>query len=448
MKVPSSPNKRYLGGADWCVAAMSQGTVETTGRRCVFQVAIFLEGVPDVDRLTAGYKAYCGRFPVLWGASARCWCLAPYWKYAETADAERPLHIGHCLLPEHATQSDVVKQIETLINRHAALPGWRTALDVVQVGTGGSVLVFSFDHCLFDAVGAETFINLFFRQANGEASHEEFPLARQTAPAQLDHWGQKLASGQKVNRMMRRLAEGATSWLALPQDAPQRPFRFRAMTFTVEESRRIQERAFKVAGYLMFTPYVLATAASVFHPFFSRRAEEDAHFVVSVSTDKPKSAVRTPHFFFNDLSFLYFRFPVAAAADRNTLAGIVREQLMSQAKEGAPAAIEDANLLMRILSARAYWRFLMRFYSNRLASFGFTCLGESTVKTPAVMGCRVRDQIHFPVIPTPPGIGLILNQSGGVYHAVLSYIEGLLSEEEVEALTDTFRARLLDEADS
>ena len=81
-------------------------------------------------------------------------------------------------------------------------------------------------------------------------------------------------------------------------------------------------------------------------------------------------------------------------------------------------------------------------------AFGFTCLGESTVKTPAVMGCRVRDQIHFPVIPTPPGIGLILNQSGGVYHAVLSYIEGLLSEEEVEALTDTFRARLLDEADS
>ena len=88
MKVPSSPDKRYLSGADWCVAALSQGTVETTGRRCIFQIAVFLEGVPDSDRLASEYKAFCVRFPVLWGTPARCWCLAPYWKYPEAAEAE------------------------------------------------------------------------------------------------------------------------------------------------------------------------------------------------------------------------------------------------------------------------------------------------------------------------------------------------------------------------
>ena len=448
MKVPSSPDKRYLSGADWCVAALSQGTVETTGRRCIFQIAVFLEGVPDSDRLASEYKAFCVRFPVLWGTPARCWCLAPYWKYPEAAEAERSIHFGRSVLPENATQADVVRHIETLTNGYAARAGWRTALDFVQVGEAASVLVFSFDHNLFDAVGAETFINLFFRQANGEARDAEFPPARQTAPAQLDRWCQKFRSGQKVNRMMRRLAEGSTAWLALPQDARQRPFRFRVVTFSAEEARRIQERAFAVAGYLMFTPYVLATAAAAFHPFFSGRVAQDGHFVVSVSTDKPKSGVRMPHYFFNDLSFLYFRFSVEAAADRNALAGTVREQLMSQAKEGVPAAIEDANLLMRILPVRAYWAFLMRVYRNRLASFGFTCLGESALRTPAVLGCRVRDQIHFPVIPAPPGIGLILSQSRGVYHAVLSYIEGILSEEEVDALMASFRMRLLDETSS
>lgn len=445
MKVPSSRNKRYLSGADWCIAALSQGTAETTGRRCVFQIALFLEGAPDLDRLAAAFKTYCDRFPLLWGGPARCWCLAPYWKSPAAADEGRPIHIGRGTLPEGATQADVVRQIEALTNRHAAKRGWRTALDFLQVGASECVLVFSFDHNLFDAVGAETFINLYFRHANGEAGDAEFPPARQTASAQLDQWSQKFKSGQKINRMMRRLAEGATSWLALPHDARQRPFRFRTVTFSAEESRQIQTRAFAVAGYLMFTPYVLATAAAVFRPLFSKREEPDAHFVVSVSTDKPKSAVRNMHLFFNDLSFLYFRFPVEAAADRNALAGIVRDQLMSQAKEGAPAAIEDANLLMRIFPARAYWKFLMLFYRNRLASFGFTCLGESAVRTPAVLGCRVRDQIHFPVIPTPPGIGLILNRSGGVYHAVLSYIEGILSEEEATRLMASFRARLLEE---
>lgn len=447
MKVPSSSNKRYLSGADWCVAALSQGTVETTGRRCVFQVAIFLEGSPDMDGLAAEFRAYCARFPVLWGAPARCWCLAPYWKYADAADPERPIRIGRRVLPEGATRADIVRHIETLSNAHAGRSGWETALDFVQVAKGECALVFAFDHCLFDAVGAETFINLFFRQVNGEACETEFPPARQTASAQLDQWGRKFASGKKVNRMMRRLAEGESAGLLLPPDALRRPFRFRVVTFSAEESRRIQERAFKVAGYLMFTPYVLATAATVFHPFFSRRAGTGANFVVSVSTDKAKTAVRTPHFFFNDLSFLYFQFPVAAAADRDALAGVVREQLVSQAKEGMPAAIEDANLLMRILSIRSLWRFLMQFYRNRLASFGCTCLGDSAVKTPAVAGCRVRDQIHFPVIPSPPGIGLILNQSGGVYHAVLSYLEGILAEEEVDGLMADFRSRLLDEGD-
>ena len=443
MNILSSPRKRYLGGADWCIAALSQGTLEAIGRRCVFQVAVVLEGIPDVDRLAAEFRAYCARFPVLWGGPARCWCLAPYWKVPAAPDPARPIPIGRSALPAGATQQEVVRQVETLCNAHAARGGWMTALDFVQVGAAECVLVFAFDHCLFDAVGAETFINLFFRQANGEACDAEYPPARPVASAQLDQWGQKFRSGRKVNRMMLRLAEGATSWLPLPPDARQRPFRFRVLTFTPEESRRIQERAFAVAGYLMFTPYVLATAATVLRPFFSRQSKADAHYVVSVSTDKRRSAVRPPHYFFNDLSFLYFRFPVAAAADRDALAGVVREQLMNQAKEDLPAAIEDANLLMRILPARALWRFLQRLYRNRLASFGFTCLGESAVKATAVQGCRVRDQIHFPVIPTPPGIGLILNQNRGNYHAVLSYVEGVLSEEDADLLMADFHARLV-----
>jgi hypothetical protein len=444
MKVPSSPDKRYLSGADWCVAALSEGTILTTGRRCLFQVAVFLEGAPDGERLAAAFRDFCSRFPVLWGRAARCWCLAPYWKQPAAAYPGRPVHVGRSELPAGVGQPEVLRHIERLVNGHAARAGWTTALDIVQVGADAGILVFSFDHCLFDAVGGETFIELFFRQINGEAGEAEFPPRRQTAAAQLDHWRQKFASGRKVNRMMRRLAAGETAWLPLPRDAQQRPFRFRVATFDVQESRRIQARAFQVAGYLMFTPYVLATAAAVLRPYFSRCSASATHFVVSVSTDKPKTAVRASHLFFNDLSFLYFQFPVAAAVDRNALAGVVRDQLIFQAKEGVPAAVEEANLLMRILSARMLWRFFMRLYRSRLSSFGFTCLGESALRTRAVLGCRVRDQIHFPVIPAPPGFGLILSQSEGVYHVVLSYLEGILPEAEVDAILQDFRARLLE----
>ncbi len=443
MKFPSSKHKRYLGGADWCLTALSQGTLATTGRQCVFQVAVFLEGQPEADRLGAAFADFCARFPLLWGAPARCWCLAPYWKYPAAADPSRPIHIGQQRLPADAGLPEIVRLIETLTNQQAAQTGWTTALEIVRRGDDDTVLLFSFDHCLFDAGGAETFINLFFRQLNGEADEAEFPAPRPTASAQLDQWGRKFKSGQKVNRLMRQLAQATTAHLPLPTDAADRPFRFRAFSITQAESQRLQKRAFAVAGYLMFTPYVLATAAAVFQPLFA--SQEDADFVVSVSTDKQKAATRTPHFFFNDLSFLYFRFPVAAVGDRQALAGNLREQLVNQARQGVPAAIEDANLLMRILPARTLWRFLMRFYRNRLASFGFTCLGESTMKTTTVANCRVRKLIHFPVIPTPPGVGLVLNHSDGAYHVVLSYLDGIVAETEADDLMATFRKQLLDE---
>jgi hypothetical protein len=445
MKLPSSPHKRYLGGADWCLAALNRGTLETTGRRSIFHLAVFLEGVPDASRAEAGFKEFCARFPVLWGRLARCWCLAPYWKYSKSAN-NAEVFVSRRSLPAQASRQDVVRQIESLTNAQEFLQGCAVAMHIMEAGESGSVLVFSFDHHLFDAVGAETFVDLFFRFLDGDAPSRDFPESDPTAPAQLDQWGRRFASGRKVNRLMRRLGDGPTAWLPLPDRAPGRPFRFRIASFDEEESRRIKERAFAVAGYLMFMPYVLATAASVFGPFFRRRAEPAAHVVVSVSTDKPKAAAaHVPHFFFNDLSFLYYRFPISDMADRNALAGALREQLIDQVKEEMPAAIEDSNLLMRILPARMFWKFLMRFYRNRLASFAFTCLGAPALKASAVLGCPVRSHIHFPVIPTPPGIGIVLNQSRGVYHAVLSYIEGILSEEEIDVLWQSFRATLLDD---
>jgi hypothetical protein len=445
MKVPSDPRKRYLGGADWCIAALSEGTAETTGRRCVFAVAVFLDRAPDTDRLAHAFADYCARLPVLGGRVARCWCWAPYWKIPRSPPARSGGRYGRHELPEGATRADVLGKIEERVNAASARRGWTAALDAVRVGASSGVLVFTFEHTLFDASGAEAFIDLFMRHADGVARADEYPEPNPSAPAGLEGWISKFRSGKKVNRLMRRLAVGATAWLPLPPDARTRPFRFHELTFTADEVQAVLARAYKTAGYLMVTPYALATAASVLKPFFDRSAPPGASFVVSVSTDKPSAGTKAAHVFFNSLSFLCFQFPTADAADRDALAGALREQLVVQAKEGVPAAIEDGNLLMRVLPARWLWRFLMAVYRNRLASFGFTVLGQSGSEAASVLGCRVTDRIHFPVIPTPPGIGLIVSRSGDRSHAVLSYIEGILTEEEAAAALAAFKARLLGE---
>lgn len=443
MKIPSSSRKRYLSGADWCVTALSKGTADLTGRRCIFQIAVFLDAIPDSDRLKASFREFCDRFPVLWGGPARCWCLAPYWRTPSGPNPYLPIRIGHSSLPENATWQTVLRQIEILTNRHAARLHWTVAFDTIHIGNTHSVLVFSFDHKLFDAAGGESFINLFLRYANDRVDDAEFPPPHLTASAQLDHWATKFKSGQKVNRLMRSLARGDTCSLPLPRDVHYRPFRFRVERFNPAEAERIRERAFTTAGYLMLTPYLLATAAAVFRDTFRAATPDSGNFVVSVSTAKSQQGAPRRRLFFNNLSFLYFQFPVDEALDRDALAVTLREQLIHQGREQIPAAIEDANLLMRILPLRSYWRLLMRFYRNHLSSFGFTSLGESAITEPTVLGCPVSHRIHFPVIPTPPGIGLIVDQSGGGYHIVLSYIEGIITEENADTIMANLRAHLL-----
>ena len=446
MKIPSSPHKRYLGGADWCVAALERGTIETTGRPTVFHMAVFLEGLPDEGRLEARFRELCGRFPLLWGRPARCWCLAPYWKIPASA-LGREVSVGHIALPIAAAMEDVVRQIEALANERARLHSCAVALQIVKWGEARSVLVFSFDHHLFDASGAERFIDLFFRFLDGRAIAGDFPDPNPTEPAQLDQWLKRFASGRKLNRAMRHLSPGASAGLDLPADAVRRPFRFRVVSLTEEESRQVQERAFSTAGYLMFLPYVLATAAAVFRPLFVGRAAPDSNFTVTVSTSRLRPpADGAPHFFFNDLSFLYFGFPMASATDRDGLARTVRDQMIAQVKDEMPAAIEDSNLLMRILPARLFWKFMVLFFRHRLSSFALTCLGEPLIKASTAMGCPIRSHIHFPVIPAPPGLGLVLSRSGKVYHAILSYIEGILPEKDIDALLDSFRRLLLSDA--
>ena len=157
MKLPSSGRKRYLGGADWCLATLNHGTRETTGRRAAFHVAVLLAGAPDADRMDSGFRTFCERFPVLWGALARCWCLAPYWKYPPSPDPTA-ISVTRSSLPAGASREEVVRWMEARANAREPLRGCAVSFHILRIGEAEGALGFSFDHHLFDAGGAERFI--------------------------------------------------------------------------------------------------------------------------------------------------------------------------------------------------------------------------------------------------------------------------------------------------
>lgn len=446
MRIPCSPHKRYLNGADWCLRSLAAGTTLQTGRRLVFAVAVYLDGAPEEATLKRSFVDFCQQFPVLRGHDARCWCLAPYWSYSATRLPRVPeeIRVGSRALTTPLSASEGIACVEDALNRYSLVSEWTVALELIlSQDRSRSMLVFLFDHALFDAKGGDTFIQLFAGYCTGQALALTEAEVSPRADAQLDGWINRFKSGQKANRCILKLMKAETANLPLPSTLKASPIRLHAITFSAEESKKVQERAFAVAGYLMFAPYALATAASAFYPVFESRNMGSFDCVVSTSTDKQRTAVRKQHLFFNDLSFLFFQFPMKEAADRNKLAGLLRDQLVQQARDGLPATLEEANLLMRIFPVKTLWSFIMKFYRNRMSSFAFTSLGEPQMTHQEVMGCRIADYIHFPMIPVPPGLGLILCQHAGKTHAVLSYFDGVISAEDAQGILSRFRERIL-----
>jgi hypothetical protein len=65
--------------------------------------------------------------------------------------------------------------------------------------------------------------------------------------------------------------------------------------------------------------------------------------------------------------------------------------------------------------------------------------GNSIVR---FMDAEVTNLIHMPLVPAPPGIGLFVNQHAGRMNMVLTYVDGMLADEDARRILDDAR-RLL-----
>ena len=100
-----------------------------------------------------------------------------------------------------------------------------------------SYVAVTFDHCLFDAHGAEAFLRMFQQEweRKGSCSWESPP----SEPAHLSEWRRKFEAGRRVNRAFLRLAEGAPPRvLPMVAASDKQGFKFSVISFGEQQSRK------------------------------------------------------------------------------------------------------------------------------------------------------------------------------------------------------------------
>lgn len=437
VSLPYSKTRRYLTGMDWTLRALDCMSRVSIGGQNTFQVVLDLRGPFAPDRFKAAMEQFVREFPELGGRPARDWTLAPYWKMPRSSGSAR-VRVD-C---RNVTESELPQFLEQGVN--AGMPDAIThlAFRVFRVSTARHVVAAHFDHQLFDAPGAEALLDLFHRWSSGEDCRARIAGLARTEPAHLSDWMHKFEAGKQLVRKLRGFAE--TTLMILPRPVPLRGrrIRFNILEFDERETAGIVGRAHREAGFLMFMPYVLATALQALAPVFEKHKTAGRDYIVSVSVDLRTPETAAAQMFFNHLSFLFFRVPAARVGDRQPLLSALRIQMYEQVKSGFPRAMYESSMLMRILPAGLLGRLMLKPLRGEFASLGFTCVGKGGYAGTHFMEAEVANLIHMPLVPVPPGIGFFVNQYGGKMNAVLAYVEDLLTGEDVRCVADDVR-RLL-----
>jgi hypothetical protein len=444
MELPYRKDRRYLTGVDWTVNLFHHATSLETGVGNLSQIVLELEGSLSLATLEEALAEAFRRFPLMAGQPARDWLnLAPYWSYPASPDpARRPWRIRETRVSAGTGFDTLLGLLSVPVNTPLASETEHLVLTIVRDGSLRTWLGMTFDHRLFDARGAETFLAMLQEISAPATAANPIPAAI-TEPAHLDNWVEKFKSGQQVNRKFMELRRKPIAYLQRLPRRHLRPYHFHVYRCSEAESAAFAEAADNEAGPLMLMPYALAMAIEILHPVFQARRIPGQEYLIPVSLDARTLGKKWDEVFFNHLSFLFFEMPVAQAGNRPALLDLTIQQFYNQIRSGFPKAVANANMLMRIAPLGLMRRIASLPLRGENGSFCFAYVGTSALNAcPDFLGLPILNLFHMPRVPPPPGIGIFLNQYRGRYNVTFTHLDGMLTDDEARAIIERIRERM------
>ncbi len=439
----SVKNKYYLSGFDWVMGVIDLIMKQTTCAGNASQVVLMLDSPPDEAVVRESLTRFLRLFPVVGGRVSRHWTLTPYWRMPGK-DAAPALTLTVTRLDDRASGQGVLGPLTTFINTPFRDKHDHLAFHLVY-GKGEQCLALTFDHRLFDARGAESFLGLFqqFLASGGdEKKVVQNVSASLTRNFDLKEWKQKFLAGQTVNRRIVALTKDRVRAVPLAQNGRTAGFRYRIISFDREETSRITARAYAEAGYLMIMPYLFARVAESMHRLFERRGAGSGAYVVPVSTDLRRAKDIREELFFNRNSMFFFQVKPGDAADLKRLIASLKEQMYQQVRVRFPDKLMEASSLMRIFPL-PFMR--MAFHlplQGKIASYCFSHVSKDTFASMDLLGTRIANLFHMPRTPVPPGVGVFFNSFNGRLNTTISCLDGAFTEEEIDAIEKDLRCNL------
>ncbi len=130
----------------------------------------------------------------------------------------------------------------------------------------------------------------------------------------------------------------------------------------------------------------------------------------------------------------FFQIRPEEAGDRKRLIGAIRGQLYEQIQSRFPENLIAAAALIRIAPLPVIERFFRLPLGGKIASFCFSHVSKDSFVSEDLLGVKIVNMFHMPRTPVPPGVGVFFNTYGGRLNATVSCLDGLFTDNELDAL--------------
>jgi hypothetical protein len=435
--IPSSKNKLYLSGCDWVINALDYMMKKTTCAGNMSQVVLVLDRVIELTEIQGRLGRFLKEFPVAYGSVSRDINLCPCWRIPEKAEETLNFTSYNC-----PNEADLLTLLGKCVNKPFRDNSEHLAFHLINIENRKSCLAMTFDHRLFDARGAEHFLRLFQQYLENGDDPEIAHGILLTAPAHLSEWIKKFLAGRNVNRKIVSLSKNPPGALPVPGDKG-REFKFKLIAFNQQETQTIYENAYKSAGYLMETPYLLSVVMQAVSDQFKKRNAQADSYLAAVSIDMRTSENIKQELFFNHVSYLFYQAQCDIVNNQKELINIIKMQMYEQVKAGIPRDIMEASHLTRIAPLPFLKKIIDVPLKGKISTFIFSHVGKNPL-SPEIMGAGIENIFHMPRVPSPPGLGFFSNYYNNRLNLVVSYLDGLISNEELNMLEKNIKEKLVE----
>ncbi len=318
--------------------------------------------------------------------------------------------------------------------------------DVVRHADGTSYLYLSWNHTLLDARGLDFLLSHLNANGshNGAPALEDFLSAKQMKPREIGWWpNAKMAHGS-----MKWLTESGEEPLfslmpAKPRSGPCRNHR-RLVSFTEEETARIDTRSQKLTAGFRRSHFFLAASIRALHTIALRRGNKDGAYLTPVPHDTRKFGAKGP-IFSNHLSILFYRVEPRHAGRISDIVGELGRQMADQIRDRFPERCIAALDMFKVLPLGYYLHHLGKPTHGKFASLSFSDSGEICPGMTELWGGQILDVTHLIPSWRPPGLTVLFLRFGKRVSVMLSWVDDCLNVAEVNGLERDLRKALLEE---